>query len=57
MLSELHIANFASLLLSLAVVYRQLWKSQAGPQAQQVRDSVAGPSKALLPPAHQVVSS
>lgn len=33
--------------LSLAVVYCQLWKSQVGPEAQQVRDAIAGSSKAL----------
>lgn len=33
--------------LSLAVVYCQLRKSQVGPEAQQVRDSITGLLKAL----------
>lgn len=57
-LSEVRIANFACMVLSLvAVVYCQLWESQAGPEAQQVRGSVTGPSKARSPSAYQVAGS
>lgn len=42
-LNELRVANCACLMSLLAVVYCQLWKSQAGPEAQQVKDSLRGP--------------
>lgn len=49
-MSALHVADFACLVFSLlAVVYRQLWESQAGPEAQQVRGSVKGPPRRFHP--------